>query len=446
MSFDRGVVIPRVACAARPEQSYALYLPSNYTPERQWPVLFAFDPAARRRVPVDLAKDAAEKYGYIVAGSNNSRNGPTRPQVEAADAMIQDVTARLPVDTRRMYTTGFSGGARVAVTTALLCGDCIAGVFAQGAGFPASAPPSKDVRFSTFAAVGDADFNYPELFELDQRLEELGLARRLRVFEGPHGWAPAEVWQEAIEWFEVRAMAEARRPRDEEFIQLRLTQARARAVYRERAGDLYAAYLEYRALVADFEKLADVSSFTAKAAETKFSEATRDGLNREEKEIRRQRALVSPYFSALEMLRATPVERLNLMPQIYSLVRDLRQGAAREKPPEKARRRALAQVFAHSYETGEAALRQKDHAFAVASFDLAAEAWPESPGPSFALARAHAANGRKKQALDALREAVRKGLRSADLLRSTPEFAPLQSAPEFQKIVQSLEQPSPARP
>ncbi len=446
VAFERGVVIPRVTCAAKPEQSYALYLPSNYTPERKWPVLFAFDPAARGRVPADLAKDAAEKYGYIVAGSNNSRNGPPRPQAEAADAMMQDVTTRFAVDPRRMYTTGFSGGARVAVMVALLCGDCIAGVFAQGAGFPASAPPSKDVRFSYFAAVGDRDFNHPELFELEQRLDELGLPHRLRVFEGPHRWAPAEVWQEALEWFELRAMSEGRRPRDDDFIRLRLAQARARATNRERASDLYAAYLEYRALAADFEKLAEVSRFAAKAAEMKFSEATRDGLDREEKEIKRQRALTAPYFSAFDTLRATPAERPSLMPQLYSLIQDLRRGAEREKSPEKARRRALAQVFAHSYEAGEAALAEKDHAFAIACFELAREARPEAPGPPFGLARAHAATGRKKQALEALREAIRKGLRDAELLRTTPEFAPLQSDPEFQRIVQSLEQASPPRP
>lgn len=89
-AFDRGVVIPRVACAANPEQTYALYLPSYYTPERSWPVLFAFDPAARGRMPVDLAREAAEKYGYIVAGSNNSENGPWQPQWDAARAPALD--------------------------------------------------------------------------------------------------------------------------------------------------------------------------------------------------------------------------------------------------------------------------------------------------------------------------------------------------------------------
>src|SRR5260370_14037602 len=71
----QGVVIPKVSCATQPDQSYALYVPSHYTREKRWPIVYAFDPFARGSMPVELMKDAAERYGYIVAGSNNSHNG-----------------------------------------------------------------------------------------------------------------------------------------------------------------------------------------------------------------------------------------------------------------------------------------------------------------------------------------------------------------------------------
>src|SRR6185503_8624071 len=64
----KGVVVEKVVCRADPAQSYALYLPSNYDPSRQWPILYGFDPGARGRLPVTQFKDAAEKYGWIVVG------------------------------------------------------------------------------------------------------------------------------------------------------------------------------------------------------------------------------------------------------------------------------------------------------------------------------------------------------------------------------------------
>ena len=37
-----GKISDDIKCAAEPSQSYALYLPSNYSPDRLWPVILAF--------------------------------------------------------------------------------------------------------------------------------------------------------------------------------------------------------------------------------------------------------------------------------------------------------------------------------------------------------------------------------------------------------------------
>jgi len=56
-----GKIIERVVCLKDAGQSYALYLPLNYATDRRWPVIYAFDPAARGMLPVERFKDAAEK-------------------------------------------------------------------------------------------------------------------------------------------------------------------------------------------------------------------------------------------------------------------------------------------------------------------------------------------------------------------------------------------------
>jgi hypothetical protein len=45
--LQTGVITPKIICIAKPDQSYAVYLPSNYSADRKWPILYAFDPAAR---------------------------------------------------------------------------------------------------------------------------------------------------------------------------------------------------------------------------------------------------------------------------------------------------------------------------------------------------------------------------------------------------------------
>jgi hypothetical protein len=67
-----GVVLHSVRCRRSPANSYAVYLPSTYTPTKQWPIIYAFDPGAQGEIPVRMYKDVAEKYGYIIAASNDS--------------------------------------------------------------------------------------------------------------------------------------------------------------------------------------------------------------------------------------------------------------------------------------------------------------------------------------------------------------------------------------
>ena len=105
-------------CQQDASQSYALYLPSYFNLLRRWPVILAFDGAGGGREGVERYRAAAEKYGYVVAGSINSRNGPWNVGLDAAAAMTEDIKRRFPIDLKRMYTAGMSGGARVAIMVA----------------------------------------------------------------------------------------------------------------------------------------------------------------------------------------------------------------------------------------------------------------------------------------------------------------------------------------
>ena len=54
--LQTGIILPDVHSIAQPEQSYALYLPSNYSSNHPWPIVYAFDPGARGINPVELMK------------------------------------------------------------------------------------------------------------------------------------------------------------------------------------------------------------------------------------------------------------------------------------------------------------------------------------------------------------------------------------------------------
>jgi poly(3-hydroxybutyrate) depolymerase len=277
-------IIDEVRCMSEPSQSYALYLPSNFKPDRAWPVIFAFDPGARGRTAVERFSKAAEKYGYIVAGSRNSRNGSMDASMTAAQAMWIDVDQRFRLDPKRVYTAGMSGGARVAMQVALSTKQ-VAGVIAASAGFPDS-QPRKTVPFLVFGTAGSEDFNHLEMRELDHTLKS---PHRVAIFPGGHVWLSQDLAQEAVEWMEVQGIQSGVRPRDTGLIaallQTRESRLAALTEPKER-------YLAIKGLLADFSGLTELNSYAAQAAVLEKQKAVKDGLRQDLAEDSRERQTI----------------------------------------------------------------------------------------------------------------------------------------------------------
>ena len=434
-----GVVTPKVICGVQPEQSYALYLPSHYTREKRWPIVYDFDPGARGSMPVELMKDAAERYGYIVAGSNNSHNGAWKPEADAAQAMFQDTHTRLTIDNNRVYFAGFSGGARLASSLAQRC-NCAAGVLLNGAGFSLSAPPAANATFSVFAAVGTLDFNYGEVLELDATLGSLHYAHSLRRFDGAHQWAPSNVMDEALAWFRLISMKGGHEERDMDFVKTQATEVEKRAKTLEDSGDPYGTWKEYRQAADTFDDLGEGPAFRERAVALEKEKAVRDGAKREEHDIEEQSRLSADISSGLAALRQDSPNRADTRTEVERQISELRNRAEHEKNPQKLRvaKRALAGMLVEAMETGQGRLEAKDFSHARTYFELAAVADPDSPRALSQVAAACALDGDRKGALDALRRTKEKSKDPAAFsawLGNEPAFVRLRETPEFRALI-----------
>lgn len=247
-----GVIHDEVAVADDPSETYALYLPSDYSPERPWSLLLGFHPGARGRAIVETYQAAAERYGYVVAASNTSRNGPWERSATAVRAMSKDVASRFTIDAARLYVTGHSGGARVAMEVASGNND-VTGVIASSAGFGDGRPRAR-AKFVVFATAGLDDFNYLEMRTLDATLTT---AHTLALFDGGHTLPPADVAMKAIEWLELQAMRQHRRTEDPALVARWLAARRTQVAG---AADVMERRRLLSGLLADFDGLADLSA------------------------------------------------------------------------------------------------------------------------------------------------------------------------------------------
>jgi pimeloyl-ACP methyl ester carboxylesterase len=347
--LPRGQIVDTVKCAADPSQTYVLYLPSNYTPAKRRNLILAFDPGGRGRRPVERYQAAAEKYGYILAGSNNSRNGPWDISRAAAQAMWTDVLRRFNIDPRRIYAAGHSGGARVAMSIAVDYGHevkypgKIAGVFASSAFYPDDQPLTS-LAFPIFGTAGTEDFNNLEMHRFDQAVTT---PHRLEIFEGPHTWLPESLAMRAVEWMELQAIKSGLRSRDEAWVRQLFTTLESDASAQK---DPVAQDHALAALAADFKGLRDVSAVLTRDAALRKQPVVQEAL----KAVRSEQQTEAETLSSIANLELGLADDSEVHAES---LRGLRQRlttlsaqakAAQDSPTRRLARRVLAGVAAGS--------------------------------------------------------------------------------------------------
>ena len=202
--WPTGKVLDTVVCLRNAMQTYALYIPKkgDKTP---LPVVYCFDPHGDGSLPLKKYQALADAYGFILIGSNNSRNGNDWSVTgDIWDHLSRDANERLKIDPNRVYVCGFSGGAKVAGYIAIMYPG-VKGVIANGAGLP-DGTTAGDFPFSFTAIAGDGDMNMTDLVAFSTALDHTRAAHRLILFDGNHEWAPLATMREAFVGLQFDAM------------------------------------------------------------------------------------------------------------------------------------------------------------------------------------------------------------------------------------------------
>lgn len=440
-----GKVVEKVVCAKAPAQSYSVYVPSNYSASRPSPILYAFDPGARGPVPVNRFQEAAEKYGWIVAGSNNSQNGSMQQSLEAWVAMWDDTHQRFSLDAKRVYLTGFSGGARTAIYFAKACKDCVAGVIACGAGFPIGITPSSDLQFVIYGVSGSDDFNYSELRNLDESLARVGVTHLIDSFDGRHEWPPAAAATFAVEWMEVQGMKAGRRQRDEKLLAEIWQKHGARGKVFEEAKRTFDAYRVYTGMTANFSGLAtsrELDDLNQQVRNLSNNREVKDSLRDERRQLEQQQELTQQIYGLISERVISPDPAVEN--RLRSLLSDLRSSSKSDvdNGDRRVARRVIEGMMIGLFEKGIDQLqRQKRYSEAAKTFETATEVNPDRPGAFYYLASAHALNGDKKKSLQALQKAVDKGFSDRDAILTNAAFDSLRNDAAYLQLLDKLKKP-----
>jgi predicted esterase len=445
-ALPTGQIVDPVVCAQAPGQTYALYLPSSYTPDtgRRWPILYAFDARQQGRLPAERFQAAAEEFGWIIASSNNSRSDEALdPNVEAMKAMWEDTHARFAIDPKRAYATGYSGGARAACVLATAQRGAVHGVIGHGGGFPFNWPPAKDTPFAFYGLAGWTDFNYPELLNLDRTLAGFGLEHHFEPFEGGHEWAPAAESRDAVAWMELVAMRQGIAGKRPEVIAAEWRRAEEQARAALAAGDEVLALRRWESMGRDFAGLTSTDAAQREVEALRASPAFREEEEAQQAiEVRHARYIETARERLANLLREEPgsvhPDRAAAALDIAALKR-----RAAEDPSIYSRReaqRALAALYGQTvFYVPREYLAKQDYERALLCLGVAVRIRPEEPIAWLALARGRAAAGDERGAVEALRSSIEKGLDDPRYVRDEEAFAGLRQRKDFRALLAQLE-------
>ncbi len=436
--LSKGVVIDRVVCAKNPSQTYALYIPTSYDPTRRYPILYCFDPGARGKVPVELYKNAAERLGYIVVCSNNSRNGPWEPIYAAIQAVADDTHARFSIDPRRVYTSGMSGGGGPAWNVA---STGLAGSIICASAFQMKEETLRGVSFALFGVAGIADFNFPLMENVCSSLEKMGKTVRFETFEGGHAWPPEEIAALALEWMELQAIRSGLRPPDAALVDAAYARAVARAEGFEASGRIYDAYRELRSISRDFKGLKDVTPHAEKSERLAKTKEVKQAIKQEAELAQLQQvrmdglraarfAMEKESMAGPSVAAADPGSReiyVGGESEIRSTIHELRH-KMESKVFDRDRilaQRVLEELMINSLYYAKDLMDARNFHSALVSLRICEWIRPKATGVLFDSSRAYAGSGDKKKALEYLGKAVEAGFK---------DFAAIEAAAEFERL------------
>lgn len=430
-NFAKGQIIENVVNLTNASQSYALYLPSTYSTAKTYPVIYALDAHGTGKLPVSLYKDLAEKYGYILIGSNNSKNGTPWDESQAiASNLFSDSQLRLSINTDRVYLLGFSGGARVANGLCITNG-AIAGVICCGAAAPAANNKDPRSNYTFLGICGNSDFNYIEMRKYDMvELAGRNVKHAFIEFDGKHEWPKAEVMNEAFLWTELGAMRKDPKLKNDAFIKENILIYSDQIKKAQQNKKTIEVYNLVRRIINFFDGLTDLKEYYDIYNPLKANAEIDKNLKQEEVAWRKEEDLKAFYSEAFQSKNIDWWKQ-----ETASMNKTVKNGKQDEVLMTK---RILDYLSLVAYMQTTSALKQQNLPAAKMFCQIYLTVDPKNNEAHYLNAITLAIEGKDKETISSLEKAVENGFKDISRLESDNVFIKLRETEEFKAILKKV--------
>ncbi|MBL0020121.1 MAG: hypothetical protein IPP17_27755 [Bacteroidetes bacterium] len=405
--------------------SYAVYLPKSYQADRPMPVIVFFDSHARGKDPLKMYAALADAQPFILVGSNVSRNGQRPEQsLQIYDELMRDVKTKFAIDPQRIAACGFSGGARVAAMLAQNRPE-VKNVIVCSAGFQ----PRQGDTFGYYAIIGTHDFNFMELWQLQKVLDDGKQPHAFAEWPGGHEWPVCEEMEAAMDFVTMREMDKDDRRLDsliqekKQRLEAGYTQCKGQWLKRKRLLERY---------LTAMEGLADLSIEKALHDSIGYSRAVGKEMAEQSEALDEEMPMRDEYVQQITTKSVEDWRKMadKLRKEFFP------SGIARLKHDRNMR--VLNFLSLNTYFQVDGAIKSGNLQSAEHFLQIYAIVDPENAEHAYLTGVVRMRQGRPKEAIQALQNALKLKFKDAARLETDPEFASIRSDADFLQLLDDI--------
>lgn len=416
--LKKGEVITVVTSEQDASQNYALYLPKNYNDSLRFPVILFFDPHASGSYPVAKYQLLAEKFGYVLIGSNNAKNGMQFDQTNVVvNRLMNEATTRYSIDNGQISVAGFSGGAKVALVSAANHPELVSVIYC-GAAIPFD---NIQQLSPALGFAGERDMNYTEVMSSGLTLGEKKIDHVVVEWKGKHEWPDSLTFEDAFFWSSFNAMRKKTRSVDHKLIDDYLQ--KKNKLLNDNQNTL-ARYNVLNQVIAFLNGLTDVSVYRQMIAAIVKTDLFGKELNRQQEILHTEMNMKQNYAQCFQS------KDVGWWKDEIARMRSIKSG-----DQEKMYQRLLGYLSLASYSYSNNAIKQNNFSSAQQFLTVYKLADPENSEQPFLTACMYARQGDQEKAIASLKEAIGMGLKDKVKIETEESFNSLRSNPEFNKLL-----------
>lgn len=432
----KGTMVDSIWVDTKLKESYSLYTPASYDPSKPSPVIFIFEPMARGKIGIEPFILTAETYGYILVCSNNSKNGPYELNYAIANRLFDKVFSTLNLDKKRIYTSGFSGGGRLASSIAIKS-ELIQGVVSCGAAFYldfGNLPMTQ--RFSYATIMGDEDMNYYELAFTRKYLTKINLPYEVFTFNITHRWPSQDQILMAFDWMQLEAYKNLLMPIDTAIIKQTYHKFYDHTRAKEINNDLLASVNEYRRILNSFNRYYQLDSIKEKVKSISQSQSYKSQKKKNEEILETEMTLTIEYLNRIN--KDIENNSLDLDWWGNHIEKLKKKQTSKSIMAQKMYKRFLYRLYAHAIESVNYTDNENSIEQQMFCYDLCILIYPKYPVPYIKQIELFIAQNKTEEALDNLEKLLNSGYNNKEYLLGNSTIQTLKNNDRFKILLNQI--------